>query len=231
MLDILSPIVPAELAPFLSAEAGWEAMYSQLDGDEPAASFGRDPDLGKHLTMLRAEFSGKPVALFYHAGITVLIRREMDLTVNVIRFRTLWRRMSAELCAGLDSRWLVSACDTFMDHGENDAERALAAAGALFANTIKLYETERWSRGAEGPLRVPVGIVPLHDGMTAFLIGRGDMVANLHRRVLAVTSADRPAARILRELLARASRHDTVFRRFGEVHTDPETAWLTLAGG
>jgi hypothetical protein len=80
----------------------------------------------------------------------VLLRRRIDLETNLARTRMLWRSEAPFLVAKLDSRWLVSACDTIIDHWHEPEERALALAGTLFANTIKLYETERWAAGHAG---------------------------------------------------------------------------------
>jgi polysaccharide pyruvyl transferase WcaK-like protein len=197
-------------------------------GDVRVYSFFPKADIDEQAEMLRQEFIGRTELELYHAVLMALIRRGIDLTRNLERVHDLWSQETTFLCQNLDSRWLVSACDTIMDYSPKAHERALAAAASLFTNTLKLYETERYATGQSG---TPIGYkaiterVPLHDGMCAFLIGRGDMIANLHRRVLAVCDADTPAAAILRELLHRASEHDTVYKRLKDVHKNKVTAW------
>jgi hypothetical protein len=186
----------------------------------------RQPDLNAHLTVLRKEFAGQSELLFYHAMLIALLRRRIEVAENLPRLRALWASEQAFLLEALDSRWLVSACDTIVDHWPEPDERALALATSLFANTIKLYETERIATGGvQGEYTLPEGRVALHDGMTAFQIGEGDMIFNLVRRIEATTAQAGTAAQILRELVKRASKHDTVFRRFRAVHNRDATAW------
>lgn len=142
-------------------------------------------------------------------------------------FRRIWAEEGEFLCSRLDSRWLVSACDTIIDHFEERDEVATAVAGTLFMNTVKLYETERLvqqpARGFEEVLGADRRVT-LFDGMAAFLVGRGDMVRNMLDRV--TRGADSPiASPILKELIRRANTHDTVFKRFRDLHTNPRTLW------
>lgn len=174
--------------------------------------------------MVRREFIHRPMLEYLHAETIVLIRREVDLASNTAKFFSLWKHHEAALLQGLNSRWLVSACDTFADYGEDDADRCAGLAGTLLMNTIKLYETERLQVGQLKTLsRSPTGIVPLFDGMTAYLVGRGDMVHNLLGRALSDGAPQRVTVRILQELVRRARAHDTVFRRAADLHTVDET--------
>lgn len=194
-------------------------------------SFGKNQDLHVHVDMIRREFVGRTELELYHALLMVMIRRKINLQKNIQRARDLWAYETDFLCRNLDSRWLVSACDTIMDYWPEDTERALAATGALFTNTLKLYETERWVTGqadATQQYEMVNGRVSLHDGLSAFVIGHGDMVVNLHRRIRHLCSGNTPAGKILYELLSRASKFDTVFKRFKDVHRDESTNWATL---
>ena len=210
---------------------------TRVEAEAPVPSFGRHADLADQARMLQREFSGQSGLLLYHALLTVLIRRRLSLPWALERWSRLWESEADFLCAHLDSRWLVSACDTALDHGANPACRALAGAASLFVNTIKLYETERAATPAlaastEDAPSFPTGLHPLHDGLTAFVVGHGDMVRNLFDRLealcddLAGDPPCRPLASTVRTLLARACRHDTVLRRFGLRHRDPATDWL-----
>lgn len=199
-----------------------------VPGEAPVPPRGRLPDIGDHLAMLRLEFAGRSELEFYHVALMVLARRHIDPDDTARRIDALWRAEAAFLCARLNSRWLVSACDTFIDVAADPAERALAAAAMLFINTIKLYETERRLTGAvdiaTDTLRPPGGH-ELFDGLTRFNLGTGNMVANLQQRIQSVTAGATPTAMILAELLRRANTHDTVFRRFRRLHTREDTAW------
>ena len=199
-----------------------------IEGEAKVYSFGLKVDIDEHVAMLRQEFIGRTELELYHAVLMSLVRREVDLLLNLERVHELWSKETEFLCQNVDSRWLVSACDTMMDHWPNESDRALAAAGSLFTNTLKLYETERWATGQydKNNEYEPVsGRVPLHDGLSGFVIGWGDMIANLHRRIKSVCANSSPAACILFELLHRASENNTVYKRFKDVHQRSETGW------
>ncbi len=179
------------------------------------------------MAMLQNEFAGQSQLAFYHAALVVMIRRKIDIEPSVERFRDLWRDATGDLCAVLSSRWLVSACDTFMDYGRGP-ERALGMAGALFANTVKLYETERLATTGRESVPTYKAIAPaspLYDGLTSFMIGEGDMVKNLMQRTANTISCypTFPVAQIVATLVARARANDTVYQRFGAAHTKDAT--------
>lgn len=192
-------------------------------------SFGRKDDLNDHLKMLAAEFSGRSQIEFFHAATTVFVRRGLNRPACAARFRRMWEQEAEFLLSRLDSRWLVSACDTIMDTFDDPYEIATASAGVLFMNTIKLYETERLALGMAQrtpqdyrALRHPQR---LFDGMAAYVIGSGEMVSIMVRRLRTTVRPGHLAPRIVLELLNRANAHDTVFRRFASVHTRNDTRW------
>ena len=187
---------------------------------------GRMPALDDHLAGVRTTFAGDPQIDFYHAALSVLIRRDMDTPLAIERFERLWGEQGEHLLASLDSRWLVSACDTLMDWASDPRERAVACVGSTLMNTIKLYETERLGSGSmRTPLRELVHPTPLFDGMTSFSVGWGDMIYNLRKRTAAVCAGDTIAGKIVLELLKRADRADTVYRRLSDLHQVEETRW------
>ena len=99
--------------------------------------------LADQLIVLERDHVGRPLATLCHAALIVLIRREIVLDAALDRFFALWDHHEALLLASLSFRWLVSAADTLVDHGRSPAERGTAFGVVLFANTLKLYETER----------------------------------------------------------------------------------------
>jgi hypothetical protein len=219
--------MPQQIKGFVASSSLAE-MKANRFAPERVYSFGAKADLREHFTMLKLEFGGKTELEFYHALLIVLIRREIDLSESVVRFKNLWAAETNFLVKNLDSRWLVSACDTITDYWPSSEERALAASASLFANTCKLYETERWATGQSRGRKAyrPIeGRVPLHDGMSAFTIGDGNMLFNLHRRVRGVCKTESVAGSIFIELLRRASECDTVYGRFRQVHNNDATRW------
>lgn len=194
-----------------------------------APSWGRKQSFDDQLDMVLREFVGQSEIKFAHAALIVALRRGIEVTHNFSRFMSLWEEHSDFLTETLDSRWLVSACDTLAQFSQDIAQAQLAAMGSLFVNTLKLYETERIAAACDAadPARIASG-TPLFDGMTAFMIGGGDMVANLIGRLDATIASDLPAGVIVRELINRALDNETVFSRMsGYPQRHPWPRYLT----
>jgi hypothetical protein len=189
-----------------------------VDRGEPVRARGRRPDFADHLQMLAQEFSGQPVLHFYHAALNAHIRREIQLEDSLKRFWDMWHSEKEYLLKNLNSRWLKSSSDTILCHAACDIERAAATAGSLLINTIKLYETERLAIGVEERPYAKVGTQPLFDGITAFVIGSGDMFVDLVDRSCRPYPADKISPRIMQELIKRAFSNPTVFNRLLKVH-------------
>lgn len=181
--------------------------------------------LEDHLRALEKEFAGDSKLDYYHAALIVLIRRNVQRPLAYEQFESMWRDQTDYLC-NLNLRWLISACDTIMQHSSNMADRTAGAMGSVLANTVKLYETERHFSDVDfapkSDLRCPV---PLFDGLTTFSIGNGDMIFNQRRRIAELCSAGSFAHRIVLAIIARLDRHDTVYRRFADLHTEDDTRW------
>ena len=209
-----------------------ESLVSEVvssDDKEAEYSHGRVQDLQQHLKMIEKEFVGQSRILLFHAEKIIRIRRKIDTEKNFDEFDFIWHSATEFLLESLDSRWLVSACDTIADHHPDGHERTVAASAALFANTIKLYETERWATKAGDIVQRPTvdARVALHDGMSAFVIGTGDMIQNLIRRLM-LNTGNSISSQILKELVRRVHTHDTVFNRFLDEHVSKTTDWRHL---
>ena len=186
-------------------------------GERRRAVFGgRRPDFFEHANELRSEFAGRSELLVLHAAFVVALRRRLALDHFRPLYLRLWRDEGDFLLRELSLRWLVSACDTLVDHGETPAQRAVALNGTVLANLAKLAETER-RLSPPGEARAAGGKGPgseLFDGMTLFRAG-GDMIDNLFRRIDGVAQADAVAGPILAEIARRVRALDTVVRRLG----------------
>jgi hypothetical protein len=199
---------------------------SRVPGAEKVVLPGRDEDLSVQLGRLEREFAGEPQIELFHAVLNMLVRRRLQASEAYRQFETLWREHGDYLLAKLSARWLISACDTIMDCAKDGRERAIACVGATLMNTIKLYETERLGNGPpRATLQELPDPIPLFDGMTSFAVGGGDMIYNLRRRVKALCEEGGIASRIVLELLRRADRNDTIYRRLAAVHRVHETRW------
>lgn len=185
-----------------------------VTGSGYAPSFGMRKDLQQQIDMLEREFSGQLRLKLVHAVLNVLLRRGVATQTVYGHFATLWAEHADILLDTLDSRWLVSACDTICDHSPDPAEAQGAILVSLFVNTLKLAETERlMDDPAQGDPQRIAGRTPLFDGMVAFLPGRGDMPANLLQRLDRRLRPETLTGMIGRELINRALSADTVFTR------------------
>lgn len=191
-----------------------------VTGTAYVPAFGRQEDLQQQIAMLEHEFTGQLRLKFVHAVLNVLLRRGIHTDAVYAHFCALWAGHGDILLDTLDSRWLVSACDTISDHSTDPTEAQSAILISLFANTLKLAETERlMTASAESdPARI-IRRTPLFDGMTAFMPGGGDMPANLLHRLDRVLQTETLAGMIGREMISRVLSADTVFARLAKWQT------------
>ncbi|MGQ0567591.1 MAG: polysaccharide pyruvyl transferase family protein [Gemmobacter sp.] len=186
-----------------------------------------DATMEGKIASLARTFDGQPLIWLYHATVIAGLRRRLDAEANWDRFARLWAAHGDWLLANLDSRWLISACDTIADHHPEATVRAAGLAVSAALNILRLSETERRARG--GPDLRPLGRrhdpLRLYDGLRWFAIGKDDTVANLFARLDRVRDDATLPGRILATLLSRATDHDTVFRRLSDAHDDPATRW------
>lgn len=190
-------------------------------------SFGRHHDLKRQIDMLEQEFVGQLELKFVHASLNVLLRRGIENEIVYNHFRTLWVEHSDILIDVLDSRWLISACESICDHSDDPAEASSAILISLFMNSLKLAETERLiTNPTEADPKIIKGRMPLFDGMTAFMPGGGDMPINLLGRLNRTLQPDTLVGLIGRELISRALSGNTVFTRLAPLQT--ENSWNTF---
>src|SRR5579871_259500 len=199
----------------------------RLPGRRQNLSFETSADLHEHFEFLRPDFAGAPLLCFAHAQLVVCIRRKIDLDQNVPAFLKLWAEEFEFLAAHLNSRWLISACDTFADYG-SDAQKAGAMLLVVLINTVKLAETERLALLDPNPRREKFDAIAashdakvhieLWDGLVAYTPFAGDMPRNMLRRLATLTGKDRALNVIARILIHRAIAADTLLGRLGRLN-------------
>ena len=214
------------------ADADLAAMRERIvAAGEAVQTRGSEKSLDRHLGNLRREFSGQPELVFHHAKLIVLIRREVRLADSVAQFRALWDQEHDFLCRHLNLRWLISAADTLADHDPDTGARTVAMMAGLLANTVKIYESERYITGAAAlapePSRIEklqTDLVPLFEGMSVFTVGTDDTLRNMYWR-LEPFFAMGPAGSILKTVYDRMQIEDTAFARLRTLHRRDRTAW------
>lgn len=210
----------------------FSALKAQrIEGTTPDYTHGAEKNVEQHLLNLREEFAGQPELLYVHASLIVLIRREYKVDEHFRQFEKLWETEKDWLCSQLNTRWLVSAADTFADYSDNPTERALALGASLLANTVKMQETERYLQSTEAMpddnerlAELTSKRVDLFDGTSAFAVGTDDTLRNMRWRIDSI-SALHSTGSLVAEIFKRLQNQDTVYQRFRQRHTREKTRW------
>lgn len=202
-----------------------------LSLEEPFQTRGHSKDILQHVEDLKREFSGQSELVWHHAQLIVLLRRGYKIEETFRNFNELWATEKLWLCKHLNIRWLISACDTFADHSQDEKERALAFSASLMINTLKLYETERYVTNMEDtnydPLKILYlqnSLVPIFEGMSCFTIGTDDTLRNMVWRMREI-SRGTITGEILLEVFSRLHQGDSVFSRLKDRHRRKNTEW------
>jgi len=180
------------------------------------------PNVEDHIAQTRLEFVKQPELCAYHAELVIRLRRKIDTTRNAFLFFDLWRAEQAFLLQHLDSRWLVSALDTFADYGAA-RERLAATAIVAFVNMVKLAETEHRLCGSPdySPdcVRQNIEQYPeMWDGRRVFHLRDDDTFGNTVTRMRRVLEPEPLLRDIFEVLLQRMFDHDTPLSRLAREH-------------
>lgn len=202
-----------------------------IEGLDKNYTHGSSNDLEGHFNALRKEFSGESELVYTHARIIVLIRREFEEKKHFELFEQLWSEEKDFLLNNLNTRWLISAADTFSDYSKDQTVQALSMACVCLLNTVKIQETERYITHADTCEDDPERIeqlqqerVPLFDGTSAYAVGTDDTLRNMRWRIDKLAKIN-VAGEILLEVFKRLQEHDTVYKRFKDRHMRKRTGW------
>lgn len=205
-----APLLPdprTDLAPFFAA----------IVPGKPGPPWpSRDRDIRQHFRKIEVEFRGGPRIVHLTACTIVRLRRAPEDGAALALFRRLTTEHSEALSALLNSRWLVSVCDTVVDTSEIEADRSLAFAGALFVYALKIAETELrlYRPPADWPPRKRLKHGgEIYDGInTLWNEGPGD-VGNMLSRIERALAAQSPMRHFVQQIVDRALEHDTTINR------------------
>ena len=220
------------------ADPDLAAMRGRIvNAGEAVQTRGSEKSLDRHLANLRSEFSGQSELVLHHATLIVLIRREVRLTESLAAFAALWSQEAEFLCRNLNLRWLISAADTFADHGTDPQDRAIGMMASLLANTVKIAESDRYIHGAEAltPLpdrieRLQTDLIPLFEGTSVFTVGTDDTLRNMYWRLEPFFAAG-AVGMILKTIYDRMQVNDTAFARLRALHHRDRTGWWDDTAG
>lgn len=215
------------------ADVDIEQLKSEIIiGDQIEYTHGSAKDINEHIEQLKHEFVGQPALNHYHASLIVLIRREVDVEENYQKFKTLWLSEMEYLLKSLNIRWLISACDTFIDFDEDIVLKAILMNAVVLINTLKLQETERFLCNQsliidpQHQKQLQNQRYPLFDGTSAFAVGTDDTLRNMRWRLDQICATHK-LGQIVIEIFDRLQRdeNNNVYMRFKQRHTREKTRW------
>lgn len=182
-------------------------------------------------TVSRANISDQSLILDYHFRGKSQLAKLNALTISYLRrdtrytdkarhlFHRIWREQGPLLVNELSTRWLISTLQTFLDHGENEAQRVIGAAGHFYANMMKIYEGERSIEGLEQDSTYEQSTPQTpskFNGLDRYSVGGTDLLLNTNALALDLAMRDDVAGLVLLELLLRVKFSANVFTRMDQ---------------
>lgn len=195
----------------------------------------RTNDLTAHLENLKHQFIGQSELCFYHATLIVLLRRDYKPKEIFTEFEQLWHTESDYLLDHLSLRWIVSACDTFVDHSADMLRAAILMNITTLMTTLRVYETKQFLQRPSGSNSLPLvenninalyrRDLPLYDGLTYFSVGSDDTLKNMRNRYERFYESDKLAATMLLSVFERLQSHQSAFSTMRSLHKCERSKW------
>lgn len=176
----------------------------------------------------RANIEDQSKILDYHLRGKSKLSKLNALTISYLRrdtaytskarhlFHRIWREHGVDLVNELSTRWLISTLQTFLDHGENEAQRLIGASGHFYANLMKIYEGERSIEGLNQDLTYCNSSPQTPNkfsGLDRYSVGGTDLLLNTNALALDLAMRDDVSGLVLLELLLRVKSSANVFTR------------------
>ena len=210
--------VQPDLLPSSVADLG-AARYEIIKADGAFPTGGRDR-MEQQRKILRYRFNGYP-EICYLLGLSIsYLRRDTIHSQKASSiFQELWLSEYAVLLAVLPTRWIISSCQTFMEHGTTELQRQVGASAFFFSNLLKAYEAERSLEGLD-----PGSIYPHakpqtatgFQGLDRFKLGGSDLMLNTVALLLELSTKEKTSGRVLQEFLIRLKTGHSVFSRMDQ---------------
>ncbi len=195
----------------------------------------RTKDLEGHLDNLKHQFIGQSELCFYHATLVVLLRRGYKLEETFTNFEAIWTTETDYLLHNLSLRWIVSACDTFIDHSADAARTAILLNVITLMNTLKVYETKQFLQLTTSAEHTPLltakidqlyrSHLPLYEGLTYFRIGADDTLKHMRSRYESFYSTDKLATTVLLFVFDKLQSNNSAFATLRTLHQDEKSKW------
>lgn len=203
-------------------------LFAKIPGKKGTPIWDKNPDVVSHFIDIEREFWGGCRLLYFHACVIVCIRRKIHLDSALRCFFSLWSIYRQRLRKTLSIRWLISALDTLVDHGNSPIQKALAMNGSMFGTMIQLINFIIATPGAiitdtEGYIEnsSPDDIEQWRALKAIPRVIDGDMVAKMHKQIQKMcTFEEKIAGPICAEIYWRILFvHPTIFSSIRELCT------------
>jgi hypothetical protein len=163
----------------------------------------------------------------------VNLRQGIDPDQNWRALRLIVETQTDQLCRELNTRWLVSVCDTYVDFA-SDIERRNAMLISMLVSLEKVAQSYlMWRVNYTDAFNVPASHEPrkirLWDGMTSMHVEIGDVTNNLFRRLNEILSATPHLHKIYEVVMKRIAENDTVLGTMNRRHRhvfETDLKWL-----
>ena len=195
----------------------------------------KSTDLEAHLNNLKHQSLGESELCFYHNTLVILMRRKYKIDKIFAEFESLWVAESQYLLENLSLRWIVSACDTFIDYSDDTNRAAILMNVITLMNTLRTYETKNFLQLPTNAKSMPLqtektdmlyaGDLPLYDGLTYFRIGTDDSLRNMRKRYSKFLKVDKLATTILLAVFEKLQHNQSAFATLRQLHTDDWSKW------
>ncbi|TXD97906.1 hypothetical protein ES754_02825 [Psychrobacter frigidicola] len=195
----------------------------------------RIKNLESHLDGLKHQFIHQSELCFYHATLIVLLRRNYKPQEVFAEFERLWAVETDYLLNNLSLRWIVSACDSFIDYSADTTRAAVFLNVITLINTLKVYETKQFLQLSSVPDQTPLLTdkvaalyschLPLYDGLTYFRIGTDDTLKHMRSRYQKLYTVDKLATTVLLFVFDRLQSNNSAFATLRALHQDEKSKW------
>ena len=194
----------------------------------------RTNDLQAHLDNLKHQFIGRSELCFYHATLVVLLRRNYKIDKTFAEFEQLWTVESDYLLNHLSLRWIISGCDTFIDHSSDVVRKTILLNVVTLFNTLRVYETKQFLQlgstkimplNRDSLATLYEGDLALYDGLTYFRVGTDDTLKNMRNRYEKLYDSDKLATTILLFMFDKLQSNDSAFFTMRSLHKSERSKW------
>jgi len=153
-----------------------------IDDVKPSRNLNRLTDVEQNIQAVRGEFVGKPEICHTLVKHIIYLRRGIDVNQNSIEFFRLLGEYIDVILKHYDVRWLLSICDTYVDHGDEQSS-AIAMNIVNIINNINITHTIlHLCKDATMQIQMTDAKYPTWGGMITCDVITGDTIHNMMTR-------------------------------------------------